>query len=499
MLKILLVDDEVALCKGLKKLIGKADAGIVVQEAYDGVEALDMMKQFDPDILLTDMRMPRMDGLQLLREAKALNPGLLTAVLSAYSDYEYIREAMRMDATDYLLKPATFGDLQELLQRLKQKVERERANRERLYLDQLLQGGAADGCPRTLLASRYTLLLVCAGHYANNITDLAPADGMLRPAFADACAERCARIGIRHWLLNGERPNERLLLLAGGEDEAEQHIRYVLDGIQASVTALKKPVTVISASVSSPNQLYAASKRLRRELLQHLVYGKSKMLQLKETSSRKTVAVRSVSKEAGKVMEAIGQKRHSVLAEELSALLTSWESSDATQYVIQQTLFRLLAEFGDRGLERQFDLELLVSHSLSYAELKHHVTLLFDDLHELPDLVAKSQVSSIVGQVERYLQRHFRETITLQSLSQEFALVPNYLSVLFKRETGLTPLEYVLDCRIHEAKRMMDEQPNILLKQVASEVGYSDPLYFSRVFKKRTGQSPSEYALSRQP
>ncbi|MDF2716088.1 MAG: response regulator [Paenibacillus sp.] len=503
MLKILLVDDEVAICKGMKKLILKADGErSIVEEAYDGVEALDMMKEFDPDILLTDMRMPRMDGLQLLREAKKRKPDLLTAVVSAYSDYEYIREAMLMNASDYLLKPATGNDLQDLLQRLKLRHRQLMTSKEQEALELLLRGVPADNYPSSLQYSRYALLLVCAGPYINGVTDMYPGDGLWQsPLFAD-CSERFKERDIREWILNGERPNERLILLAAddadADADAETRIRSCLDDVLGQLKSRKKPVTIVAATGVSLHQLYATSKRLRRELLHSLVFGKSNMLHLKEITLRKPDAKRKFAKETAKVMEVIEQKRYELFAEELSALLSNWESGGATQYVIQQTLFRILAELGDPGLERQIDLEMLVSHSLSYAELKHNISLLFHDLFESPDLAVKSvQVDTIVGQVEQYLRKHFRESITLQSLSQEFGLVPNYLSVLFKREIGVTPLEYLLEFRIKEAKRMMDERPHLLLKQVASEVGYPDQLYFSRVFKKQTGQSPSEYAHSR--
>lgn len=504
MLKILLVDDEVAICKGMKKLILKTEAGETdVEEAYDGIEALDMMDSFDPDILLTDMRMPRMDGLQLIREAKRRKPELLTAVVSAYSDYEYIREAMRMNASDYLLKPATAGDLHELLQRLKERARQQRTRKERDAIALLLQGGPTDRCPPSLRHCRFALLLVCVGPYINGVADFDPGDGTGPSRLFDECSEQCRELGLRQWTVGGERPNERLMLLASGsadegEGETDTRVRSFLDVFLAGIQSRKKPVTVVVGTGLAPNQLYATSKRLRRELLHTLVFGKSTFVFLKEAGMRKNDAARKFAQETANVMSVVEQKRYDRFAEELSVLMASWESGGATQYVIQQTLFRLLAELGDSGLERQIDLEMLVSHSLGYAELKHHVSLLFDDLFESPAPAEKSvRVGTIVGQVEQYLKQHYRQAITLQSLSQEFGLVPNYLSVLFKREVGMTPVEYLMEYRIREAKRIMDERPDLLLKQVAGEVGYSDQLYFSRVFKKQTGQSPSEYAQSR--
>ncbi|MEF3304605.1 response regulator transcription factor [Paenibacillus sp. GYB003] len=500
MLKILLVDDEVAICRGMKSLILKADAaGVLVQEAYDGVEALDAMDEFDPDVLLTDMRMPRMDGLELIREAKRRKPELLTAIVSAYSDYEYVREAMLMNATDYLLKPAAPDAVHELLGRLRSRAEQQSARKEREAVESMLQGVHADVCPPSLRASRFALLLFCAGPYAGGATDAYPGDGQRLASLLDESAGLCAKLGMRSWAVRGERPNERFVALAADGSDADARMRRFLDGLKEAIHGRKKPVTVMAATGLTPEQLYGAGRRLRRELIHALVFGKSTIVHVGDGASRKTDLAGKFAKETARVMDVAMQGKYDLFAEELSALMTSWENGDATQFVIQQTLFRLLAELGDRGLEKQIDLEMLVSHSLGYAELRHHVSLLFHDLFDSPEPAGKTeQVGTIVGQVEQYLKKNFRQSITLQSLSQEFGLVPNYLSVLFKRETGMTPAEYLTAYRIGAAKRLMDERPDMLLKQVASEVGYSDQLYFSRVFRKQTGKSPSEYVQSRQ-
>lgn len=502
MMKILLVDDEVAICRGMKKLILKAEAErVIVAEAYDGVEALDMMEEFNPDVLLTDMRMPRMDGLQLLREAKKRKPGLLTAVVSAYSDYEYIREAMLTHASDYLLKPATANDIQGLLQKLKLKYKQLQMSREQETLGLLQQGISLDNVPPSLQYSHYALLLVCAGPYINGVMDdVCPGEALWQSSLFTEYSARCEELDIRHWMLNGERPNERLVLLAANNDGAEARIWSGLDSFRQNRLSQQIPATLVMESGMSLHQLNAISKQLRRELVHSLVFAKSNILNRKDSCTPETDAERKFTTETAKVIEAVAQKRYEQFAEELSALLSSWESRDATQYVIQQTLFRILSGFGEHGLERQIDLEMSVSHSLSYTELKTNISKLFDELFKsLSSMADKSvQLSTIVGQVEQYLKKNFRETITLHSLSQEFRLVPNYLSVVFKREIGTTPIEYLMEYRIREAKRIMDERPHMLLKQVAAEVGYPDQLYFSRVFKKLTGQSPSEYMHSRQ-
>jgi two-component system response regulator YesN len=500
MLKILLVDDEVAICSGMKKLILKTDAEcFIVAEAYDGIEALEMIEEFNPDILLTDIRMPRMDGLQLLREAKKRKPDLLTAVVSAYSDYDYIREAMLIHASDYLLKPATAKDLQELLQKLKLRYEQLMMSKEQEALGMLLLGMPLHNYPRSLQYSHYALLLICAGPYNNGVIDVCPGEMLWQsPLFTDWLL-RSKELDIRQWILNGERSNERLVLLATNRDDAAACIRTALDSFLQNMLSQPIPVTFVIESGLSLNQMSPTSKQLRRELLHSLVFSKSRILYLKESVHREKNVERPFTSETAEVMEVIEQKRYGQFAESLSVLMASWDSRDATQYVIQQTLFRVLAGLGEQELERQIDLEMIISHSISYSDLRNNISVFFYNLFESPNKTSQSaKLGTIIGLVVQFLKKNFRESITLQSLSQEFGLVPNYLSVLFKREVGITPVEYLMEFRIKEAKRIMDEQPHLLLKQVASEVGYSDPLYFSRVFKKLTGQSPSEYIQSRQ-
>jgi two-component system response regulator YesN len=500
MIKILLVDDEVTLCSGMKKLIHRVGGEFfVVAEAYDGVEALDMIKTFDPDILLTDMKMPRMDGMQLLGEAKKLKPDLLTAVVSAYSDYHYIRDAMLMHTSDYLLKPVTAKDLQELLQKLQSKFEQLVLRKEQETLKMLLHGRASVHCPSSMQYSHYTLLLVCAGPYNNGLIDDCPGEVFWHsPIFAD-CLEFFERAGIRHWLLNGERSNERLVLLAANRENAEECINKGLENFLQNDLSEQMPVTFLLESKLMLNQLAATSKQLRRELLHSLVFGKSSILILKDSSQRMTHVGRSFTNETAKVMEVSRLNRYEPFAEELKTLLECWETCNATQYAIQQALFRLLTGFGQHGLERLIDMESVVSRSINYFELWNKLSVFFNLMFQSQkDTPPLPKSFPLVEQVEQFLKKNFRDAITLQSLSQEFGLVPNYLSVLFKREKGLTPGEFLMEFRIKEAKRIMDEQPHLLLKQVAGEVGYSDQLYFSRVFKKLTGQSPTEYVQSRQ-
>ena len=101
--------------------------------------------------------------------------------------------------------------------------------------------------------------------------------------------------------------------------------------------------------------------------------------------------------------------------------------------------------------------------------------------------------SKLLTDIEAYLQEHYAENITNTQLSRQFGLVPSYLSKLFKTYMGVTPSKYLTSLRIEQAKRLIEASPRRLSKEIASAVGFSDSLYFSRVFKKETNYSPAEY------
>ncbi|THF80309.1 response regulator [Cohnella fermenti] len=110
------------------------------------------------------------------------------------------------------------------------------------------------------------------------------------------------------------------------------------------------------------------------------------------------------------------------------------------------------------------------------------------------ELRPESEHQRIVRNVTRYLEQHFRESITHQTLESEFGLVGSYINKLFKKQMGCTLLDYLAQYRIEQAKLLLREQPTMLLKVVSARVGFDDPLYFSRVFRRIAGVSPSEFA-----
>jgi two-component system response regulator YesN len=497
MMKVLLVDDEVRFCRAMKNMIEQTNREfVVVAEAYDGMEALELLSQINPDILITDIKMQMMDGLELIREAKKQKPELITVVLSAYPDYDYTRQALRLQAEDYLLKPVTAHDLNDLLTRLKQKHNEQLARREERYLGMLISNHDAGGAPSTLCCRHYAALLVCSGSYNNSIVDAMSGGEVFwhSNTFSRSLQAELPDT-IRFWLLNGERHNERIVLLAGNDDRDFARMPALPVSLLQIIDNKTVPITIVYEHVRALDELGRQLQKMRKNLIMSLVFARSTVLSHKEAAPAADTEIAHAELAAS-----IRQQQMERFAQHLKQLFGEMELKHYTQYRIEQQLKKLVYMIEapgwshDRLLHLHLEIDSQLSHSLTYTELLEGITFLFTEFIQQPGRQGKgSHHMELIEQVEQYLHNNYNTPVMLQDLSKQFGLVPSYLSTLFKREKGMSPGEYFTLLRVNKAKEMMQATPDMLLKQVANAIGYEDPLYFSRVFKKVTGQSPSEY------
>lgn len=504
MIRVLVVDDEVPFCRALGRMIEElGESFSVVGEAYDGEEALAMLRLAKPDIVFTDIRMGVMDGLQLLEHIKRIDPDVITVVLSAYPEFHYAQKAMQLQTEDYLVKPVGEEEFAKLLSRLRGKWSQIRQRKESAALQALLSGKSAVEVPSSLVCSRYALYLVCAGSFCRAVPDPLHPGNVFWEAFEwRLLADAALPDGVRIWAADGLYDNERLIIVgseADGEDgkdglrEAERLLRARLrhDRIPITVVALPK--------VRDIRMLGAAVPAARIALLRHVVFGQSAWVR-----SEEEVAIPATVPGLSERDTALAHSIQSRDRPRFAELLRLWLEQGREEGWKQHTVERVLAAAAsllDRGLGEPAQAaeglarEAVVAHALGYDELfagaSYHFTASYawDGVQKTPP----SYHADLVADIERHLQAGFDRPILLQDLSRQFGLVPNYLSAIFRKGTGLTPGEYLTRLRVDRAKQLMKERPDMLLKQVAEAVGFQDPLYFSKVFKKATGFSPSYF------
>ncbi|ASA24879.1 response regulator transcription factor [Paenibacillus donghaensis] len=492
--KLLVVDDEIWFREGLVQLISSNQLGWeVVGEAADGEEAVQAVELYKPDLIITDINMPVMDGLQLMEWLSRAHPEIRVIILTGYRDFEYAQRALRYGAVEFLLKPFSLDEAYRVLRkayeelRLKQlklrvtKQERQtevfRAALFGLPCERALRENweqkwrAADFCilqvhSYELPGKNYTQSDINLLHYAvtNILQELLQghqAEGLYFPlrkeAFAfllepgpagvtyrNAVKEAMSRfIGLEtSWLELGavqrfEELAEQYNEVHSGHGDGRAGDLAAVDGFPL----LKEELLSLLVTSNLP----AAEQRLAEYVDQAASLG----LQSCKTRIYTLVTVFS------------------------SILLTDFKHVNA-------------AAAGE-GLNPAHILEIQsVQELLSWAKEKCAEFL------DIFDHWLNQQQDNVVVQAKQYIDGHYQTDCSLQMVAAHVHVTPNYLSNLFKKESGIGLTNYVSQLRIEEAKALL-QFTRLRMMEIAERVGFDNSSYFTVVFKQLTGESPRAF------
>lgn len=528
MFKVLIVDDEVTIREGLKAKIDWDALGFAIcAEAADGEEALRAIETHEPDVMFTDIRMPVMDGLRLLKECAERFPHVKTVVLSGYDEFSYAQVALRYGAKDYLLKPIIRKELTGLLERIRREFEEQRRDpregqvpsdwneqtahflREQFLLDlvkgadrpfpeQIREHAARLGLDAYLADDAKVRFLVAEIRHESMYEPGGRRDDLLFLAFYYLVRELCQEWR-RDAFVFHDPARRNMLHLIVGADEDERAVEAWADRtLQPAVRRYLKAECVvgIGSAVSGLGNL--------REGFQSSLYAWS--LSPSGLKSGIILADRAMKDDPG-----FPPQTERKLATQLQNLDARAFEACLNELLGPELSFRSLAV---RFLKILFVLETFCRrHELESPEIDRILLGMPDSVWQLQngirmktllaDLAARAirQVretqasggAEIVTAIKRYLHDNYASSdISLGLLAETFHVNPTYLSELFKKHTGETYTEYLMNLRIDKAKTLLKD-PLLRVVDVSELTGFSNPNYFSIVFKKQTGMSPLEY------
>jgi len=509
MFSVMIVDDEPKQRLGLQTLIPWKELGYEVTDtAASGKEALRSLEQEVPDLIVVDIRMPGMDGLQLLQEIRQRGWNVHAVILSGYADFEYARRALQYGVEGYLLKPVNKEEMASLLKKLHarlaaaqldKQVQLKTYTREWLVYS-LLSGtfAAEDGDLGILSGSlgldwpKYQVVLLGfpgirseeddrIGRFRERLNKTYASDGrsvvltfasyivLLLGSLPAGDFER-ARFYRETHLLAEELRGE--MTAAAGEPvyalrdipESFQSARALLDrSFFYDRGRLLTPEAPISyASIDTGGDL-SDRKELAFRLSFSVDVGHAEMIQ----SLLDDAAARKVGEGAG---EAEIREHFFYLANEVARKVPP----------------RLWAEAGEAGGPTPFLSG--ISGQRTIRELVGYVTGMLEKLAHCADYTSRDNE---IRRMLDYIDRHYNENLKLETLSEVFNYSSSYLGQLFKSETGEYFNSYLDRVRIEKAKQLLAQ--GLKVYKVAEKVGYSNVNYFHHKFKKLAGQSPSSY------
>lgn len=519
MLKLMIVDDEKRTRAGLRACIPWEECGIgEIREADDGSVALEIALTFEPDIILSDVRMPTMTGIELSRLVQEKLPRCKFIFISGYSDKEYLKAAIKLKAVSYIEKPIHVPELEECVRAVvetcfqeneKLRGEAEAAAKLQSSVE-LLQSDLAvqlaerafdpDGFARLLAVSdvklpfddKYVSVLFQAPPECRERLDTAVREAYEVARLSSIAGRRddrhlvtlvrltplADRQAIRQAALRAVRACEERIgpqaadTIAAGIGFVAEGLANVRGSALSAQLALEKARFLGTGLVSAQDDKPAAS---------------SEPLESWEEPFAEAIARSDES--VFRLIEKLGRE-----------LRTQGVSADAARTLIYKLLLRLTREAGNLFLGRFLEdrKEEQLWRRASGAETLREMTALLDaETRELYAAMRDAGTKSrIVHETIRYIQQHYSNgDLTIGDIAHALGLTPAYLSMLFKRDTGRTINDYCNEYRIEQAKKLLADRQTKLL-EVAAATGYNDAKYFAKSFKRMTGITPSEYRES---
>lgn len=431
MLKVFLVEDESIVREGLKNNIPWREYGYqFMGEASDGEVALPMIRKIRPDVLITDIKMPFMDGLALSQIVTQEIPDIKIIIISGYDEFEYAQRAIRVGVEQYLLKPITRGGLRKVLLELREKIESEREQKNHLEAFQNEMKEYEDYSRRKFLEKIFGGVLSVQQIY-----------------------EEAAKLSID---LNGPAYNLVLLNIQVKRQNPEFGANRP-EGIERVREAL------LRYFMRFPEYLVF---RWNISLFGVLIKGEPE--RMKEMTDRCVGSIEKICEEEKDAIEwyvAVGEA-----VERLSLLPECYTK-------VNRILAHRFFDPGQHILTEQ-DME-----SLSAGK----------DVKGYESAEGENQSRRILKKGLEYIEENFcEESLSLNSVARAIGVSANYFSSVFSQEMQLTFVEYVTKKRMEKAKKLL-RQTEKHSGEIAAEVGYKDAHYFSFVFKKTVGCSPREY------
>ncbi len=484
MYKVLVVDDEPAAVQYVKKLVElKCEGFEVCGSAVDGLEALDWLKQQETDVIVTDVMMPRMNGIELVLAAQEQYPNAFSVVVSGYQDFEFVQGAIRAGVCDYLLKPIDPGEIQRLFGKIKALLDKSYYQRRNQIFHQLGARGKNpvdwEELTRIFPGKRYYAAIIRRNEMFARYSRLVEAEVY-------------------------SMENEQIIIY--GRDNMEMLYLYDEDLIihdflgtmyhefykqqeeGAYLTmVLKEDPFAVTDLPQVMEQLYTTlDHSIVVGLEQKIFLGREMPLPKNERSERKF----------DHLMYLVRSREVERVLSEMSELFELWRQECCPQIRVKEKIRYLLYEMQSSRMLTHFD-EYLFEDAFSNVENMSELSGNIGEFirQNLADSSTgkRQEKEEVFAEIVEYLTHHPAEKLSVQAVCKRFGISQATLNRMFRSYTQMSYSSYLTDMRIQIAQKLLRSNPESYIKDVAAAVGYGDQFYFSRIFRTVTGMSPSEY------
>ncbi|MFC4598419.1 response regulator transcription factor [Cohnella hongkongensis] len=472
MYKALLVDDENLVLKSLEAGIDWRKSGFAVAgKANNGAKALQLVRELKPHIVFTDIRMPGLSGLELIKRIKETDADVQIVVISGYAEFAYVQKSLSYGVLGYCLKPFDDHEIDSLLRTAAKAIEDIRLKRENELLELIEEpdGEQADAAFDRILRANgldgdrlYALVSLGRGRlsFQEGVSAVSIHLGGLRTGYFVQCAE-AERL---RSLIRGPMPPD---ILGVGAAPAGRELRSAMKGLdEAAGNAwdfFVRGRDAIHLREEAPGETEAG--RLVRQLE-------------RSAANKDTAAMRQMLA----AMALPGNKRGMTIVHAL-------------------IVYNLVSFHASSDLSAAPEEDYIFSRDQLYHLYRSFDAMIDSLLEELREPgpgsgggAERKTAHANLKEIVKHINENYRKDISIQSIARSFYMNPNYLSQLFKRELNVTFTEYLTRTRLRQA-RLLLETTGLSIGEIAESVGFRDYFYFIRIFKKREKITPRQYRL----
>lgn len=528
MYRVIIADDEPKVSQLIKNLIEWERLNLeLVATAQDGMTALGLIKEYQPDIVITDIRMPGYDGIELIRYAKEINSNIDFIIISGYQHFDYAHNAIKYGVKDYLLKPLNKNEINSTLAKMIEKYSE--MSRQEMHCredikrlkNELVQGIYSGSDKLTLkemdlcqvnqyydvsfIIGCYQAFIVKPDfEYQPNNQDtmrmlLGKMSKIIEQNLKGICAETL-------WFLL----EDRIYIIANYRADNKKLFRKALNNILDESHLLRDIFKELMVTISLGSvQLELAgiehtTEEVKETLDDRMIMGGGKILQYNSELHKEKPTEAIISFEKRKklidfieIFDTVGVKKW---IDEIAAVIFKLPNVsgkcilDTIDEIIEILLYGLKNHANVKGIDKSLFSELRES-----ILMQNNVRIVFEVTNKHVEKILnqiedqrKNEVNRPIKEAQKYINEHYASNISLEEVSAIIGFNATYLSTIFKKESGMNFLEYVTITRIKSAKQLLADSKKSTL-DISHEVGYCDFKHFTKQFKKVTGLTPSEY------
>ncbi len=509
MIRVMIVEDEPPIMRVIVKFVESFNEEFkVIGTAINGKKALELLETNEVDVIFTDIKMPVMDGLELTEKVREKNPNIIVVIISGFQDFEYARKALQFQAYDYLLKPIAPDAIHAVLSKIHKEVSVRAKQKQRKKIMSLINENSVEQQHKEeqehkIEQAGYAVFLICVGAFP-----LIPNDSMLPAKGVWDQIDMEKRLGTilleeeDSMYFNGKTAAEMVVVFKVQDKKRITEVADWLVDVFKAESYL--PVTIVSTyNIITINDIGNILEALRARLYVTVKLFTSQMIWLdtKEEQDSSYLDTRLVLE----TIQAATKLGNEQLRSSIEATLAKFREVHFTQLQVAAFFYEAISSLyfkqdksGKYTSSIKLDLDTAISNAADDKSLAKDISFIIQG-EKGAEIVQgdKNNISDMAQKIEAYLQLNYQQSITTNMLSKKFEFVPSYISKLFRTYKGMSPSEYLTYYRIEKSKQIMLTQPDVLCKEVAAMVGFSDQYHFSKTFKKQTGVWPTEYLIKK--